>query len=97
MAGAGPKPANTEWFFGAQHDDVLDAALKARERAKRRHDASLSVGRRPDAAAKDAKSAKGRVPVPDLIRLLKEHIQRYHDDIFDAFAEVDINSNGRVR
>ena len=97
MAGAGPKPPNTEWFFGAQHDDVLDAALKARERAKRRHDASLSVGRRPDAAAKDAKSAKGRVPVTDLIRLLKEHIQRYYDDIFDAFAEVDINSNGRVR
>jgi len=92
----GPTAANTEWFFGAKHDDVLDATLKAREREKRRLEASLLAGR-GKAADKDAKATKGKVPVTDLVKVLKEHIQRYYDDIFDAFGEIDMNSNGRAR
>ena len=89
------KPPVSEWFFGSQHDDMLDSTLKAREREKRRLEASLTAGRRSDPNKPAAKTSK--VPVMDLLRVLREHIHRYYDDIFDAFDEVDINSNGRLR
>jgi len=94
MAGA-PK-ASSEWFFGAQHDDILDSTLKARERAQRRLEASLG-GKDRGSADKVAAAKLDKTPVTDLVRSLREHIADHFDDIFDAFMEIDINGNGRLR
>jgi len=94
MAGA-PK-ASSEWFFGAQHDDILDSTLRARERAQRRLEASLG-GKDRGSADKVAAAKLAKTPVTDLVRTLREHIADNFDDIFDAFMEIDINGNGRLR
>ena len=92
MAGA---VAKTEWHFGQQHDEVLDATLKARERAKRLLEAQLA-GKSKVTDDKGNDKNKAKVPVSDLIRIVREHISSHYDDIFDAFTELDMNGNGRL-
>jgi len=91
----GPKKAK-EWYFGVHHEDVLDSTLKARERAQRRLVASLGGDKKVEAENLGAKMG-AKTPISDLIRVLRDVIQARYDDIFDAFTEVDLNSNGRLR
>ena len=85
---------SSEWYFGVQHDEILDQTLRARERAQRRLEASLGGRGKDQAALASAKAAK--VPVTDLMRVLREHINYYYDEVFDAFTDVDLNGNGRL-
>lgn len=95
MAGtAGRK--STEWHFGHQHDEILDSTLRARDREKRRLEAQLGAkDKSQKEKLEEAKRAK--IPVTDLIRMVRDHISSHYDDIFDVFTEVDVNGNGRLR
>ena len=96
MAQAGSKKSS-EWYFGVHHEDVLDSTLKARERAQRRLVASLGGGGDKKTEAEKAASKGAKIAIPDLIRILRDVIQARYDDIFDAFTDVDLNSNGRIK
>ena len=49
---------SSEWYFGVQHDEILDQTLRARERAQRRLEASLGGRGKDQAALASAKAAK---------------------------------------
>jgi hypothetical protein len=93
-AGAGKK--STEWHFGHHHDEILDSTLRARDREKRRLEAQLGA---KDKSLKEKmdEAKRAKIPVTDLVRKLRDHISSHYDDVFDAFAEVDVNGNGRLR
>ena len=56
---------------------------------------TLSPGPHPTIQSAAARAIK--IPVDRLQRILKDHILRRYDDVIDAFNEIDINGNGRIR
>lgn len=90
------KKKTSEWYYGAHHEDVLDSTLKAREKAHRLLVSSMG-GSDKKSDAERAASRGAKIPTSDLVKILRDVIQSRYDDIFDAFTDIDLNNNGRVK
>ena len=92
MAGKGPK---SEWFLGTAHDDFVQATRQFRQQEVRQLEQAKEKALAPKGPAKSAEKSS-RLRVQEVLKATREVLEDNYDELFDAFMELDVNSNGAL-
>jgi hypothetical protein len=97
MAGAAKK---SEWFVGAEHEELLEATRQQRHQRDKLKEAQRSGGGGSRGHGGQAGGAgqhnKRTLSVNEAAVRVKEILEDNFDDVYDAFTELDGGGNGRL-
>lgn len=96
MAAAAKK---SEWFVGAEHEELLQATRQQRLQRAKLKDAQKSggggLGHKGDAGGSGQQN-KHTISVNEAASRVKDLLEDNFDDVYDAFTELDGGGNGRL-
>jgi Ca2+-binding EF-hand superfamily protein len=87
------RAAKSEWFLGTAHDDFIEAARRFRQEESRKLQLAKEKALAPKSQSSLAQKTS-RLRVQEVIKQTKVLLEDNYDELFDAFMELDANSNG---